>query len=64
LKIEPFGATTCTGASMPSFWGTKTGYVASSRKIMRVMKVMAETVVPSNGQLKPLCTSSLEPVRS
>jgi hypothetical protein len=24
LKMEPFGATTFTGRSMPSFWGTKT----------------------------------------
>ncbi len=51
LKIVPFGAITFTGRSMPSFCGTKTGYVASSRKIIRVMKVIADTVVPSYGQL-------------
>ena len=28
------------------------------------MNVIAETVVPSNGQLKPVGTSSLDPVRS
>ena len=64
LKIEPFGAITFTGRSMPSFCGTNTGYVASSRKIMRVIRFMKATVLPSNGQLNPVGTSSLEPVKS
>jgi hypothetical protein len=51
LKIDPSGATTCTGLSMPSFCGTNTGYATSSRKIILEMSVMADTVVPSNGQL-------------
>ena len=49
---------------MPSFCGTKTGNATSSRKIMRAMKLIADSVVPSYGQLKPVGTSSLEPVRS
>jgi hypothetical protein len=51
LKIEPFGATTLIGRSIPSFCGTNTGYASSSRKIIRAMNVIAETVVPSYGQL-------------
>ena len=47
MKIEPFGAITLTGSSMPSFCGTKTGKATSSRKIMRAMKLIADSVVPS-----------------
>ena len=51
LKIEPWGAMTLIGRVMPSFCGTKTGNATSSRKIIRVMNDIDETVVPSNGQL-------------
>ena len=51
LKIVPSGAITYSGFSMPSFCGTKTGKATSSKNIMRVIKVKAETVVPSNAQL-------------
>src|SRR5690625_5689701 len=52
LKIVPSGAMTFSGFSMPSFCGTKTGKATSSKNIMRVMKVNADTVVPSNAQLR------------
>jgi len=50
-RMDETGLITLTGRSIPSFCGTKTGCVASSRKIIRVMNVIAETVVPSYGQL-------------
>ncbi len=51
LKMVPSGAITFSGLSMPSFWGTNTGKATSSRNIIRVMNVNAETVVPSKAQL-------------
>ena len=45
LKIVPFGAITVHGAeASPSFWGTNTGKVASSRKIVRRDKVRRRPV--------------------
>ena len=36
LKIVPLGAITFTGRKTPSFWGTCSGNVASSSRIVRI----------------------------
>src|SRR5699024_12409928 len=64
LKIVPSGAITFSGLSIPSFCGTKTGNATSSRNIILVMNVNAETVVPSNAQLYAVGTCTDDQVRS